>query len=103
MTGLKRVVTVTKRCPVHTDMVFSPQTRVTPKKGIHGFDVLVEVGRLRFLEHKQISKIHRFFLGNGVVIPLKTLECLYLRFLYYIVAVHLESLSDLSAILGKQG
>jgi len=84
-------------------MVFYPQTRVTPKKSIHGFDVLVEVGRLRFLEHKQISEIHSFFLRKGVVIPPRTLEHLCLRFLYYVVAVHLESVSDLALIFEKQG
>lgn len=103
MTGLRNVVTVTKHCPMHRETVFSPIFRLTPWKSIHGFDVLAEVGRLRFMDHKQIEEIHSILLRCGVSIPLRTLESLCLRFLHYLMAVHLESLSDVARVLKEQG
>lgn len=103
MTGLRTVVTVTKHCPMHRAAVFSPTVRLTPWKSIHGFDVLAEVGRLRFMDHKQIDEIHSFLLANGIPIPPRTVESLCSRFLHYLMAVHLESLSDVARVLKKQG
>ena len=101
--GHQRVTEVTKHCPLHNDVVFRPQTRLTSPKSIYGFDIIVEIGKLRFLEHKQISEIHEYFQKKGIDIPVRTIENLCHRFLWYIVAVHLESFSKLARLLGEQG
>jgi len=103
MTGLRNVVTVTKHCPIHTDNVFSPTVRLTPRKSIHGFDVIAEVGKLRFMDHKQIDEIHSILLTSGIPIPPRTVESLCSRFLHCLMAVHLGSLPAVSTILEKQG
>ena len=101
--GHQQVTEVTKHCPLHNDVVFRPQTRLTPPKSIYGFDIIVEIGKLRFLEHKQISEIHEHFQKKGIDIPVRTIENLCQRFLWYIVAVHLESFPKLARLLGEQG
>jgi hypothetical protein len=76
---------------------------LTSPKSIYGFDIIAEIGKLRFLEHKQISEIHEHFQKKGIDIPVRTIENLCQRFLWYIVAVHLESFPKLARLLGEQG
>lgn len=101
--GNCRVTEVTKRCPVHKVVVFRSQVKLTPPGSMYGFDIVVESGSLRFLEHKQIGEIHEYFWCRGVDIPLKTIENLCQRFLWYCVAVHLECFPRLAGLLEKQG
>ena len=101
--GTQKVTGVTRRCPVHPGVVFRPQIQLTPPKSMYGFDVVVEMGRLRFLEHKQIGEIREHFRKKGISIPLKTVENLCQRFLWYCVAVHLEKFPKLVGLFEKQG
>lgn len=101
--GNQRVTEVTKHCPIHTEVVFRPQNRLTPPKSMYGFDIIVEIGKLRFLEHKQISEIYEYFQKKGIDIPMRTVENHCQCFLRYIVAVHLGSFTKLAGLLKKQG
>ena len=101
--GTQKITGVTRRCPVHPRVVFRPQIQLTPPRSMYSFDMVVEIGRLRFLEHKQIGEIREHFRMKGISIPLKTAENLCQRFLWYCVAVHLESFQRLVGLFEKQG
>jgi len=101
--GLLKITEITRHCPLHNDLVFRHQTKLTPPKSKYGFDIIVDIGRLRFLEHKQIGEIHESLRKNGIDIPVRTIEHLCQRFLHYVVAVHLESFPKLDRLLEKQG
>lgn len=101
--GDRGVTVVTKRCPVHRGVVFRPQIQLTSPRSMYSFDMVVEIGRLRFLEHKQIGEIRKHFRRKSISIPLKTVENLCQRFLWYCVAVHLESFPRLAELFEKQG
>jgi len=77
--------------------------KLTPPRGVYGFDMIVESGKLRFLEHKQMDEIGEYFRKKGIRIPLRTIENLCQRFLWYCVAVHLESFPRLAELFEKQG
>jgi len=70
---------------------------------MYGFDMVVESGKLRFLEHKQMDEIGGYFRKKGIHVPPKTLENLCQRFLRYCVAVHLESLPGLTGLFETRG
>lgn len=101
--GLQKITEVTRHCPLHDELVFRPQTKLTPPKSKYGFDIIVDIGKLRFLEHKQIGEIHESLQKKGIDIPIRTIENLCQRFLHYVVAVHLESFSKLARLLEEQG
>jgi len=77
--------------------------KLTPPRGVYGFDMIVESGKLRFLEHKQMDEIGGYFRKKGIHVPLRTIENLCQRFLWYCVAVHLESFPRLAELFEKQG
>jgi len=101
--GNQDITEVTKHCPEHPEIVFRPSTRLTPWKSKYGFDVLVDVGRLRFLEHRQIGEIRRHFRKSGIDIPERTIQNLCQRFLRYVVAVHLESYPKIAGLIRRNG
>lgn len=101
--GYQEVTEVTKHCSKHLEEVFRPSTRLTPPKSKYGYDIIAEIGKLRFLEHKQISEIHDYFRKRCIDVPERTIENLCHLFLQYVVAVHLDSLPKLGRVLGKQG
>lgn len=101
--GVQKVTEVTTHCPEHPETVFRPSTRLTPPKSKYGFDILTEIGILRFIEHKQISEIHHQLRNNGIEIPERTIQNLCQCFLHYIMAVHLERLPKLATLLKKNG
>ena len=101
--GEQQVTAVTTHCPEHSETVYRPSTRLTPPKSKYSFSILIEIGLLRFVEHKQIREIHQQFKNNGIEIPERTIQNLCLRFLHYIMTVHLESLPKLTTLLKKNG
>lgn len=101
--GERKVTEVTLHCPDHKEIVSRPEKRLTPPKSPYGFDVIAEIGKLRYLEHKQISEIHGSFRNKGIHIPERTIENLCMRFLIYMVAVHIESFPQLDDLIKGQG
>lgn len=101
--GEQRVTEVTRYCPKHPEEAFRPSVRLTSPKSPYGFDVLADVGKLRFLEHKQIGEIHDYFKMRGIDIPERTIQNLCQRFLLYVVAVHLESYPRIAGLIGQNG
>lgn len=101
--GKRKVTDVTLHCPDHKEMVSRPERRLTPPKSPYGFDVIAEIGKLRYLEHKQINEIHGSFRKRAIHIPERTIENLCQRFLIYMVAIHIESFPQLNDLIKVQG
>ncbi|HJH25758.1 MAG TPA: hypothetical protein C5S37_03070, partial [Methanophagales archaeon] len=86
-----KVVEVIKRCNCSNETFVSKKLRkLTPQKSPYSFDLLAQIGRLRFDEHRQVSDIRRHFSKSGISIPDTTAQRLCKRFLKYFTAVHLE-------------
>ena len=101
--GPLEVTEVTKFCPQHPGEVLNPEPKLTPPRSKYGFDLLSEIGRLRFFDHRQINEIHTILNNRRIFIPERTIENLTHRFLKYAVAVHLESLPQLATLLNSNG
>ena len=97
------VTVVTKHCVQHPGTVFRPVTSLTPPKSKYGFDVIAEIGMLRFLEHRQTKEIHDRFSERGIYIPERTIQNLCQCFLQYVVAVHLESYPEIATLFRQAG
>ena len=82
--------------------MFQSQVKLTPSKSKYGFDIIANIGKLRFLEHDQIDEIFDSFKNRGVHIPKRSIENLCLTFLFYLVAVHLENLPKLAMLIENQ-
>lgn len=92
--GRVPVTEVVKICPRHPSRIWSLPS-LTPPKSPYAFDLVVEVGRRRFLDHQQFQEIHDQLAQRGLSIPARSLQHLADRFALYTVAVHLESLPTL--------
>lgn len=77
---------------------------LTPPHSPYAFDLMAEVGRLRFLAHRQFTEIQALLRERGLDLPSRTLQRLADRFAVYAVAVHLESLPNVvGPMLRRQG
>jgi len=83
--------------------VFQPYVKLTPPKSKYGFDIIADIGKLRFLEHNQIDEIFDSLKNWNVHIPKRSIENLCHTFLLYLVAVHFESLPKLAILIENQG
>ncbi len=62
-----KVVEVIKRCNCSNETFVSKKLRkLTPQKSPYSFDLLAQIGRLRFDEHRQVSDIRRHFSKSGI-------------------------------------
>jgi hypothetical protein len=97
------IMEITRRCPEHPGQSFPPEQNLVPPKSRYGYDLIAEIGQLRFLENKQIQEIDEELSRRGIDVPERTIQWLCDRFLLYIIAVHWESLPRFSQIFKKQG
>jgi hypothetical protein len=86
-------------CPVHGKLL-RPEP-ITPRRSSHTFDLIVRIGMLRYVQHKQISEI-RDELKN-LQLPARTVSWLCRLFLKYILAVHLDSAPAIRSLLSSNG
>jgi hypothetical protein len=99
-----KVVEVIKTCNCSRETFVSKKLRKrTPKKSPYSFDILANIGRLRFEEHRQVSDIRRHFYKSGISIPDTTAQRLCKRFLKYFTAVHRESLPQIKEKIEQNG
>lgn len=99
-----KVVEVIKRCNCSSETFVSKKLRkLTPQKSPYSFDLLADIGRLRFEEHRQVSDIRRHFSKGGISIPGTTAQRLCKRFLKYFTAVHLESSPQIKEKIEQNG
>ncbi len=74
-----------------------------PPKGTVGYDVLVFVGRARFVEHRQREEIRAALAARGVVLSTGEVSVLGRRFLGYLEALHAARAEALRAVLDADG
>lgn len=99
-----KVVEVIKRCNCSNETFVSKKLRkLTPQKSPYSFDLLAQIGRLRFDEHRQVSDIRRYFSKSGISIPDTTAQRLCKRFLKYFTIVHLESTPQIKEKIEQNG
>ena len=101
-TGTVGLTEVEKRCSRHRREVFSPEPLTLPKSR-YTFELIAEVGRQRYLDHRQFTEIHHNLKGRGAEVPMRSLQRLADRYALYTVATHLESLPLFATKLGDQG
>jgi hypothetical protein len=94
-----KVVEVIKSCSNETFV--SKLRKLTPFKSPYSFDLLAQIGRSRFEDHRVISDIRNMF--RTVSIPNTTAQRLCRRFLKYFIAVHLESSIQIKKEIEKNG
>jgi hypothetical protein len=94
---------VTRYCPKHRDQTFKPSKGLVPSKSRYGYDIIVETGRLRFAENRQLGEISSEYARRGIRIPERTVQWLCDRYLQYLTAVHWESLNRLSQLVRERG
>lgn len=69
-----------------------------------GYDVIVRIGRLRFVEYRQREEIREILrLEHGVTLSSGEVSSLAVRFLCYLEALHAARAGDLRAVLATDG
>ena len=94
-------------CPEHPELgswrSLDLLTIVPPDSNV-AYSVIVEIGRLRFLESRQVAEIQLMLLErHSVVISTSEIERLINRFLFYLAAVHQENNHLLKEYIEMQG
>lgn len=74
-----------------------------PPKGTVGYDVIVEVGLARFVEHRQREEIRDALRAKGVSLSAGEITVLGRRFLGYLEVLHETRASALRAVLEQDG
>ncbi len=99
--GVRKVRERVCACPAHRKLI--RHLPITPPRSPYTFDLIAELGMLRYLKHRQISEICSLMETRGVHIPARTASWLCRLFLRYFTAVHIESAPAIRALLEKQG
>lgn len=77
---------------------------LVPAHGTTAYDLIVEVGKLRFRENRQVREIREILLQqHSVELSSSEIEQLADRFVFYLAAVHQESTELIGALIQAQG
>ena len=95
------MVEVIKSCDCSKKTFVSKLRKLTPPRSPYSFDLLAQIGRSRFEDHRAISDIQNMFRTTSI--PNTTAQRLCRRFLKYFTAVHLESSMQIKKEIEKNG
>jgi hypothetical protein len=94
-------------CPQHPDNGSWKSTElpmIVPPDSNFAYSVIVEVGKLRFRENRQVAEIQwSLFERHGIEISISEIEALINNFIFYLTAVHQESNELIRQYIEKQG
>jgi len=77
---------------------------IVPADSNFAFNVLVEVGKLRFNENRQVAEIQLILLQkHAIKISTSEIEVLINNFLFYLTAVHQQNYDLIKQYIEKQG
>jgi hypothetical protein len=77
--------------------------RIPPGAAV-GYDVIVRIGRLRFLEYRQREEIRELLrIEHGITLSSGEVSTLSVRFLCYLEALHAARAAELQAVLASDG
>lgn len=78
--------------------------QLAPDNSNVAYNVIVEVGKLRFMENRQVDEIQKIlFNKHGVDISISEIEILIDKFIFYLAAVHQHSIQLIRAQIKTQG
>ncbi|MBC8317048.1 MAG: transposase [Desulfobulbaceae bacterium] len=105
--GAFRARHTTLYCPMHPELGSWKSTdlpRIVPPDSNVSYSVIVEIGRLRFLESRQVAEIQLILLERHCIdISASEIEHLIDRFIFYLAAVHQESNQLIKEYIKMQG
>jgi hypothetical protein len=105
--GKFRAHHTTLYCPSHPELGSWKSTdlsRIVPPDSNVSYSVIVEIGRLRFLESRQVAEIQFVLLERHCIdISASEIEHLINRFIFYLAAVHQESNHLIKEYIKMQG
>jgi hypothetical protein len=97
----------TKYCPQHPHIGSFKSCElpmIVPADSNFAYNVLVEVGKLRFNENRQVAEIQLILLQKHTIkISTSEVEVLINNFLFYLTAVHLQNNDLIKQYIEKQG
>jgi hypothetical protein len=97
----------TKYCPQHPDIgsfKSGELPMIVPADSNFAFNVLVEVGKLRFNENRQVAEIQFTLLQkHAIKISTSEVEVMINNFIFYLTAVHQQNIDLIKQYIEKQG
>lgn len=94
-------------CPQHPDIgafKSSELPMIVPADSNFAYNVLVEIGKLRFNENRQVAEIQLILLEkHAIKISTSEVEVLINNFLFYLTAVHQQNNALIKQYIEKQG
>ena len=98
---------ITMYCPQHRDLEpfkSSELAMIVPANSNFAYSVLVEVGKLRFREKRQVAEIQLILLEkHSIQISTSEVEVLINNFLFYLTAIHQQNNDLIRDYIEKQG
>ena len=105
--GTFRAIETLKQCnqdPTHSVVGSSALTQLVKPRQRYGYDLIVHVGRARYLENKQRAEIQaELYRDRGIELSTGSLSNLCDRFLIHLEALHLARVPALRAALEEGG
>lgn len=78
--------------------------RIVPTDSNIAYNVIVEIGKLRFIENRQVIEIQwLLFVKHSIEISISEIELLIDKFIFYLAAVHQESIPLIRAEIQAKG
>ena len=99
LSGIVAVREHISSCLIHRKLI-RPEN-IAPYRSFHSFDLIVRIGTLRYVQHKQVNEIQDHL--RGLNIPDRTISWLCRIFLRYVLAVHIDSAPVIRSILSGNG
>jgi hypothetical protein len=97
----------TKYCPQHPDIgsfKSGELPMIVPADSNFAFNVLVEVGKLRFNENRQVAEIQFTLLQkHAIKISTSEVEVMINNFIFYLTAVHQQNIDLIKQYIEEQG
>lgn len=105
--GTVRIQHALRGCRKHPEVGLFPSNElselVAPNSNVT-YRVLVEIGKLRFMENRQVAEIQAILLREHLIaLCTSEIERLIERFIFYLFAVHQESIPLMKAQIKAQG
>lgn len=99
--------TTVRYCKAHPELGLwksKELDEIVPPDSNIAYNVIVEIGKLRFIENRQVIEIQwLLFIKHSIEISISEIELLIDKFIFYLAAVHQESVPLIRAEIQAQG
>jgi hypothetical protein len=94
-------------CKHHAELGFwcsDELAQLAPANSNVAYNVIVEVGKLRFMENRQVDEIQQIlFTRHDIILSISEIELLIDKFIFYLAAVHQQSIHLIRGQIKAQG